>query len=126
MDAVQLRIFILDSTINKKNDNPKVCSKKFLSNFDKLSPSDIKESAVKLLSIYKNDLDSNLEFEFEFQDFYANLLKFDIKNKISREQAMYSLIIETGALESFPNVEMILRIHLTRLVIVVERDHSQN
>lgn len=89
----------------------------FLSNFNKLTLDEISENSKNLLSIYKNDLDSNLEMELiQFQEFCANLLKFDPKNNISREQSMYSLIINKGVRESFPNVEMVLRIYLTLMI----------
>ena len=68
----------------------------FLANFDKLSASEIAENFERLLNIYKNDLDYDVKEEFlQFKQFCANLLKYDPEEEdISREQAMYSLIIK--------------------------------
>ena len=50
----------------------------FLSKFDKLTTSELVQSAKMLLNIYKNDFDSNLEMEFLlFQQFCFELLELN-------------------------------------------------
>ena len=90
----------------------------FLSRFHLLNPSEISENAQRLLSIYKADLDANLEMELLlFQEFCTQLLEFEsTTSEISREQAMYSLIINQRVRDSFPNTEMVLRIYLTLMI----------
>lgn len=87
----------------------------FLSRFDTLSKKEITEHAQTLIDIYRDDLDDTLGEELSrFQEFCSDTLDFDSKkSKISREQAMYSLILDEklDIKESFPNVEMLLRPH---------------
>lgn len=56
------------------------------------------------------------------------MLDFNTNHKISREQAIYSYIflnyIENNLLESFPNVEVLLRIYLTLMIINCSRERS--
>ena len=66
----------------------------FLSEFENLTSTELAVNSNRLLSIYKDDLDSNFTMELlQFQKFCTHLLNFDPKNNITREQAMYSLII---------------------------------
>ena len=82
-----------------------------------LSQIEISENAKRLCNIYKQDLDSDLEMELlGFQQFCANSEEFNTKNKVSKEQAIYSIIIKERIRESFPNVEMVLRIYLTLMI----------
>ena len=92
----------------------------------RLSASEIAENSERLLNIYKNDLDSDVKEELlQFQQFCANLLKYDPEEEdISREQAMYSLIIKKNVRESFLNVEIILRTYLTLMVSNCAGEHS--
>ncbi|XP_058788983.1 uncharacterized protein LOC131662970 [Phymastichus coffea] len=88
----------------------------FLSNFHQISRLQISICAKRLLDIYKDDLESNLEMELlQFQEFCSDLLEFD-PEKSSREQAMYTLIIHKEVHESFPNVEIHLRMYLTIMI----------
>ena len=76
----------------------------FLSKFYELTLSGVAQSDKRLLivSIYKDNLDSNLKMEFLlFQQFFSELLEFKPGTGVNREQAMYSLIIETGVREIF-------------------------
>ncbi|XP_018398453.1 PREDICTED: uncharacterized protein LOC108776350 [Cyphomyrmex costatus] len=95
----------------------------FLSKLDELSHAGITESFQRLIRIYSNDLDSGLEEELlQFRNFCLHLLKLD--SNMSKEQAMYSLIIDKGVRESFPNVEMVLRIYLTLMICNVTGERS--
>lgn len=92
----------------------------FLSRFHTVNDEEISKRAKFLVSIYSEDLDDTLEGELiQFKEFCAELLDFDPeKSDVSREQAMYSLIMnkDVDVKESFPNVEMLLRIYLTLMV----------
>lgn len=52
----------------------------------------------------------------QFKKFGPKLLLLDSKNEISREQAMFLLLIEKEVSETLPNAEMVLRINLTIMI----------
>lgn len=92
----------------------------FLSRFDILTEDELTKHAKILTNFYETDLDETLEGELSrFQKYCSSELNFDPeKSKISREQAMYSLLIDkdAGIRESFPNVEIVLRLYLTLII----------
>lgn len=92
----------------------------FLSQFNTLTKDKLSQHAKILIDIYSDDLDNTLEGELsQFQEYCLVALKYDPeKSEVSREQAMYSLILDkqTNVRESFPNVEIVLRIYLTIMI----------
>lgn len=89
----------------------------FLSELNRLTQSEIAKNAQNIINIYKSDFESSLEIELlQFQEFCKIYLDFDSNGKKSKEQAMYSCIIEKGVQDCFPNVETLLKLYLTLMI----------
>ena len=91
-----------------------------------MSPADIQRAAVKLVERYDQDLDSCQGNELvQLEDFcksnqYVNFMNDE--QGIEHEQLLYSLIVEKRLTDTFPNVEITLRMYL---VLSISNSSSQ-
>ena len=86
----------------------------FLRALDAMTVAQIEETAGKLVSTYSEDLDSTLGIEVVQFNEFAKI--FDKTSDMSDEQFMYTLILEKGVQDTFPNVETVLRLYLVLMV----------
>ena len=98
------------------NAYEKICSLfGFLRKLESMDGDEIEAAAAKLVSEYKNDLGQTLGVELvQFAAFLAHFLEYEddekIKNKVGREHLLYKLLMEKKVADTFPNVEIMLRI----------------
>ena len=91
----------------------------FLHAMHKLPAEEIRKSAAELVSFYKGDLQSSLGEELVH---FSEFLKTNISTttKLGSEELielnMYNIVSQTGIRETFPNVEIALRIYLSLFV----------
>lgn len=88
----------------------------FFSNFNELSSDKLKAAADHLLKCYPDDLDGTFCDELcqfvKFVDIFAD----EKPKKISAELFMYHLIKKKSVQDTFPNVEIALRIYLILMI----------
>ena len=84
----------------------------FLSVFNELSTEKLREHAKALCNVYINDLEDNLATELiHFREFYSQYI-FKKAEETSHERFMIKLLIEhENVRDSFPNVEIMLKIY---------------
>ena len=88
----------------------------FLHHLDAMSGAEIEDAAAKLVSTYSTDLDKTLGIELVQFSNFLKLFTNEKKEDVSQEQFMYSLILEKGVQDTFPNVETMLRIFLVLMI----------
>jgi hypothetical protein len=92
----------------------------FLSKIATMSPCDISSAADCLLRFYPDDLENSLECDLlQFSALLQSLETKDNGNnepKESKEIIMYLLLKNRDITQTFPNVEIVLRIYLCMLV----------
>jgi hypothetical protein len=87
-----------------------------LRKLDVLSSQEILTAASNLVEVYKDDLDVCLGNELvQFADF-VDAFTDEQAEDVSRENFMYQLIFKKRVQESFPNVEIALRMYLVLMV----------
>jgi hypothetical protein len=103
-----------------------VCSRfGFLSELEALDPNDIQSAAKILVTAYSEDLDECIGNELvQFAEFVKLFKPNEQKNDTSAEQFMYQLIHEKHVNETFPNVEIALRIYLVLMVTNCSAERS--
>lgn len=103
-----------------------VCSRfGFLSELEAHDPNDIQSAAKILVTAYSEDLDECLGNELvQFAEFVKLFKPNEQKNDTSAEQFMYQLIHEKHVNETFPNVEIALRIYLVLMVTNCSAERS--
>lgn len=75
---------------------------------------EIEAAAAKLVSEYKDDLDQSLGVELvQFAAFFTH---FPEDDKMGREQFLYKLLMDKHVADTFPNVEIMLRMYLVLMV----------
>lgn len=95
------------------------CRFNFLRKLDVLSADEILAAASNLVEVYKDDLDSCLGNELVQFAAFVDVFKDEqhaLSADVSHEQFMYQLILQKRVEESFPNVEIALRIYLVLMV----------
>ena len=94
-----------------------ICSRfSFMGRLENLNISEIQDALDNLVSINKDDIEDNLGIEMvQFVEFYK-VFKESRDEKISIQQFMYKLIHDHDVQETFPNVEIALRIYLVLMV----------
>ena len=85
----------------------------FLCNSTQMSQEGIKEACTKLTQLYSNDLST--ELSDEMVHFAVMIQECLVDTKVT-ETAMYNLLIERNIIDTFPNVEVILRIYLSLMI----------
>ena len=90
----------------------------FLRKLESLDCNEIVAAATKLIAKYKDDLDQTLGVELvQFAAFLTHFLEYeDDKNKIGREHFLYKLLMDKKVADTFPNVEIMLRMYLVLMV----------
>ena len=94
----------------------------FLSGLESLSCTEIEAAAVKLVCEYKDDLDQSLGVELvQFAAFFTQNLDDYVKTensfgKARKEHFLYKLLPDKKVADTFPNVEIMLRMYLVLMV----------
>jgi hypothetical protein len=89
---------------------------RFMRKLDVLSSQEIMTAALNLVEVYKNDLDVCLGNELvQFAEF-VNAFKDEQAKNVSQENFLYQLILQKRVQESFPNVEIALRMYLVLMI----------
>lgn len=93
----------------------------FLSGLESLSCTEIEAAAVKLVCEYKDDLDQSLgvelvQFAAFFTQFLDDYVKTDSFGKARKEHFLYKLLLDKKVADTFPNVEIMLRMYLVLMV----------
>lgn len=88
----------------------------FFSHLKELSSDELKAAAEQLVRSYSDDLD--ITFIDELCQFvtFANIFTDEEPKDISTELFMYKLIMKKGVQDTFPNIEIALRIYLILMV----------
>ena len=74
---------------------------------------DLKAAAQRLVATYPSDLDHSFDIQFSvFVQFYIN----EEPKRVSFEQFCYNLLHDKEVKESFPNVEVALRMYLSIMI----------
>jgi len=88
----------------------------FLHNLPQLSHADIKKSSLDLISAYPEDFESDLTSELlQFSSFLERNI-FEHPSQMTVEARMFQVVSAPGLRETFPNVDLLMRIYLTILV----------
>lgn len=103
-----------------------VCSRfGFLHELETLAPPDIQRAALNLVAVYNKDLDECLGNELvQFTEFMKMFKMKEKSDDVSIEQFMYQLIHLKCVKESFPNVEIALRIYLVLMITNCSAERS--
>ena len=73
-------------------------------------------AASNLVEVYKNDLDVCLGNELVQYVEFVNAFMEEQAKDVSRENFLYQLILQKRVQESFPNVEIALRMYLVLMI----------
>jgi hypothetical protein len=84
----------------------------FLSKLTTISPSLIRESAEQLILAYPDDLENDLSDELVQFAALLKIQKTDVKQEVSIEIQQYLLLKDCDLVQTFPNVDIALRIYL--------------
>ena len=88
----------------------------FFRNITKMNKKDLKAAAQRLVAAYSSDLDHPFDSEIikflAFVQYYIN----EEPKKVSFEQFCYNLLHDKEVKESFPNVEVALRMYLSLMI----------
>lgn len=84
----------------------------FLSQIDAMTPDELAAAASKIISLYKNDVDSNLSNELVQFSEVIKIYKNDYDAKMPNELIFYQILMNNQFKSTFPNVEIVLRIYL--------------
>ena len=88
----------------------------FLRKLDSLKCNEIEAAARKLVDEYKDDLDPALSGELvQFTAFFTEFLLEEDDN-IGREHFLYKLLLKKQVVDTFPNVEIMLRMYLVLMI----------
>ncbi|XP_065654747.1 uncharacterized protein LOC136081364 [Hydra vulgaris] len=88
----------------------------FLRKQDSLECNEIEAAARKLVDEYKDDLDPALSGELvQFTVFFTKFLLEEDDN-IGREHFLYKLLLKKQVVDTFPNVEIMLRMYLVLMI----------
>ncbi|XP_064113565.1 uncharacterized protein LOC135220224 [Macrobrachium nipponense] len=108
------------SSLNQRlKDYENTCSLfGFLSGLESLSCTEIEAAAVKLVCEYKDDLDQSLGVELvQFAAFFTQFLDDYVKtDSFGKEHFFYKLLLDKKVADTFPNVEIMLRMYLVLMV----------
>jgi len=88
----------------------------FFRHLKELSSDELKATAEQLVRSYSDDLDSTFIDELCQFVTFANIFTDEEPKDISTELFMYKLIMEKGVQDTFPNIEIALRIYLILMV----------
>jgi len=92
----------------------------FLHKLESLGSDEIEAAAAKLVSVYKDDLDQTLGTELvQFSAFVNHCLEEE-NDKTSRHRFLFKLLV----VDTFPNVEIMLRMYLVFTVTNCSRERS--
>jgi len=98
----------------------------FLRKLEHLSNQEIENEAIKLVKIYKDDIDENFGNKLiQFKELYK-VLKDETRefNNLSQEHLMYKILINKEVKDCFPNVEIVLRIYLVFMITNCSSERS--
>jgi len=88
----------------------------FLRKLESMECINIETAAAKLVAEYKDDLDQTLGAELvQFATFSSEFLEEE-DDGIGREHFLYKLLLEKKVVDTFPNVEILLRMYLVLMV----------
>ena len=88
----------------------------FFRNITKMNKKDLKAAAQRLVAAYPSDLDHSFDSEIiQFSAFVQYYINEEPK-KVSFEQFCYNLLHDKEVKESFPNVEVALRMYLSLMI----------
>ena len=94
----------------------KLISPLFFRSLENRSSEEIREASTKLISVYKDNLDEFLEIELIQFASFSQMFKDEKSNDISREQFLYTSIVDTHVEDAFANVEIAPRIYLVLMI----------
>ena len=106
------------SSIDKRSKCYEKIAKKFgvLRNILTLKRWEIEEAAKKLREAYPHDLDEYIVGEMVHFSHFIRPFQKDEPEDISFEQYCYNLLFEKDVKDTFPNVEIVLRMYLSLMV----------
>ena len=88
----------------------------FFRTLENLSSEEIRQASTKLISVYKDNLDEFLEIELIQFASFSQMFKDEKSNNISREQFLYTSIVDKHVEDAFENLEIALRIYLALMI----------
>ncbi|XP_037797211.1 uncharacterized protein LOC119592460 [Penaeus monodon] len=88
----------------------------FFNHLKELSSDDLQAAAEQLLKSYPDDLDKTLADELVQFVAFVNIFADEEPGNISTEHFLHRLIMDKGVQDTFPNIEIALRIYLVLMV----------
>ena len=88
----------------------------FLTNLEEMSVDEIDIAAQKIIEQYKDDIGIELKGElFQFSKFVV-LFKDEEDKSVSKVLYLYRMLHEKNVIDTFPNIEIMLRIYMSMMV----------